>query len=140
MGASKTRLRKVACPDCGYTVRMARSWMERGLPVCPCGQAMEPESPADRAFIGMIGQDDVPAPMWTAICGENRWDDCIVRKGNAYKQYLASGSARLESRRTARADHCAYPGCPRWVANGADRCAAGHAQHDDMPAVEATPF
>ena len=25
----------------------------------------------DRAFAGLIGQDDVPAPMWTAICREN---------------------------------------------------------------------
>jgi hypothetical protein len=133
-------MRKVACPDCGYTVRMARSWMERGLPVCPCGQAMEPDSPADRAFLGMIDQDDVPAPMWTAICRDNGWDDCIVRKGAAYQAWTRSGKDRLAGRRTAHADHCAYPGCHRWVASGAERCAAGHPQHDDMPAVAATPF
>jgi hypothetical protein len=52
---------------------------------------MEPESPADRAFVGMIGQDDVPAPMWTAICRESGWDDCIVRKGMRTSNTLRLG-------------------------------------------------
>jgi hypothetical protein len=40
--AATTRQRKVTCPDCGYTVRMARSWMQVGLPTCPCGEGMRP--------------------------------------------------------------------------------------------------
>jgi hypothetical protein len=44
-----TRLIKVSCPDCGYineagngyTTRITMSWIEVGLPVCPCGQQLE---------------------------------------------------------------------------------------------------
>jgi hypothetical protein len=35
-----TRLRKVACPSCGYTVRITAKWIAAGLPTCPCGGAM----------------------------------------------------------------------------------------------------
>jgi hypothetical protein len=132
--AATTRQRKVTCPDCGYTVRMARSWMQRGLPVCPCGTKMEPELAADRAFLGMIGPEDMTQAAWNAICRENGWD--IMRnRGQAAR--VLSGSA-LSPR--AGAAHCAFPGCWRWVAGGAERCAAGHAQHADLPAVEAVPF
>lgn len=34
------RLLKAECPDCGYTVRITRKWIEIGLPVCPCGEEM----------------------------------------------------------------------------------------------------
>jgi len=30
-----TRLIKVACPACGYTVRATRKWLEIGSPICP---------------------------------------------------------------------------------------------------------
>lgn len=36
----RTRLLKVVCDDCGYTIRVTRKWLEVGLPVCPCGQTM----------------------------------------------------------------------------------------------------
>lgn len=36
-----TRLIKVKCPDCGYTVRTTRQWIDKGLPVCPCGTEMQ---------------------------------------------------------------------------------------------------
>jgi hypothetical protein len=36
-----TRLLKVSCPDCGYTVRTTRQWIEQGLPTCPCGAEMQ---------------------------------------------------------------------------------------------------
>ena len=136
------RLRKVSCPECGYTVRMARSWMEVGLPTCPCGTEMRPESGADLAYLGLIGQDDVPAPIWTAICRENGWEDCIVRKGAAYQAWMRSGKGRLGSRRTERASHCVYPGCGRWVADGAEQCGAGHPQHNHVaePELAAIPF
>ena len=35
-----TRLLKVVCPECGYTVRVTRKWLDVGLPVCPCGLEM----------------------------------------------------------------------------------------------------
>lgn len=140
MAAAKkpTRLRKVTCESCGYTVRMARSWMAVGLPTCPCGTEMRPTEGADLAYLGLIGQDDVPAPMWTAICRENGWEDLIVRKGAAAKSW----TERRKLIRTERAGHCAYPGCGRWVADGADRCGAGHAQHDHVDGLElaAIPF
>jgi hypothetical protein len=36
-----TRLLKVMCNSCGYTVRITNKWIDRGLPVCPCGCEME---------------------------------------------------------------------------------------------------
>jgi hypothetical protein len=35
-----TRLLKVACPACGYTVRVTAKWTEIGLPTCCCGEKM----------------------------------------------------------------------------------------------------
>ena len=36
-----TRLHKVQCPMCGYTVRVTDKWIEQGLPICPCGVEMQ---------------------------------------------------------------------------------------------------
>ena len=36
-----TRLLKVLCPGCGYTVRTTAKWLEVGYPTCPCGDVME---------------------------------------------------------------------------------------------------
>jgi hypothetical protein len=36
-----TRMLKVICPDCGYTVRTTQQWLEHGLPTCPCGAEMQ---------------------------------------------------------------------------------------------------
>lgn len=35
-----TRMHKVICLDCGYTVRTTAKWIAVGLPVCPCGIEM----------------------------------------------------------------------------------------------------
>lgn len=35
-----TRLLKVACPACGYRIRVTRRWMTVGCPTCPCGTVM----------------------------------------------------------------------------------------------------
>lgn len=35
-----TRMLKLECPKCGYTVRTTRKWLEVGLPECPCGKRM----------------------------------------------------------------------------------------------------
>lgn len=29
-----TRLIKIECPSCGYTVRAAKSWIDQGMPIC----------------------------------------------------------------------------------------------------------
>jgi len=36
-----TRLRKVVCPNCGYTVRTTRFWIDQGLPRCHDGGQMQ---------------------------------------------------------------------------------------------------
>jgi hypothetical protein len=36
-----TRMIKVVCPECGYTVRTTRQWIVQGLPTCVCGTEME---------------------------------------------------------------------------------------------------
>jgi hypothetical protein len=37
-----TRMLKVTCPDCDYTVRTTRKWLDVGTPTCPCGTEMAP--------------------------------------------------------------------------------------------------
>jgi hypothetical protein len=36
-----TRMLKVECPACGYTVRTTQKWLDVGTPSCPCGESME---------------------------------------------------------------------------------------------------
>lgn len=36
-----TRMIKVLCNDCGYTLRTTKKWIEVGLPTCVCGNEME---------------------------------------------------------------------------------------------------
>jgi hypothetical protein len=36
-----TRMLKVECPDCGYSLRTTRKWLEVGVPTCCCGSEME---------------------------------------------------------------------------------------------------
>jgi len=36
-----TRMIKVVCPACDYTVRVSQKWIEVGLPTCACGEEME---------------------------------------------------------------------------------------------------
>lgn len=41
-----TRMKKCVCEECGYTVRLARKWMEEvGTPICPGGSAEKPHGP-----------------------------------------------------------------------------------------------
>jgi hypothetical protein len=35
-----TRMRKIECPCCGYTVRTTQKWIDAGLPSCPLGTPM----------------------------------------------------------------------------------------------------
>lgn len=127
-----SRLRKVACEDCGYTIRVTRSWMDQGLPSCPCGGRMVPESGADLAYLGMIGIDDVPRRVWTEICRENGWEDLIIRKGAAAKTW----TRRRAELRGCRADFCAHPSCGRWIKSGETHCP----EHSGTPQLEEVPF
>jgi hypothetical protein len=38
-----TRMLKLTCHNCGYTVRTTAKWLEQGVPTCPCGEDMTPE-------------------------------------------------------------------------------------------------
>jgi hypothetical protein len=35
-----TRLKKVMCSACGYTIRVCQTWIDKGCPTCPCGSLM----------------------------------------------------------------------------------------------------
>lgn len=37
----KTRMIKLVCPSCNYTVRTTQKWIETGLPICHCGASFE---------------------------------------------------------------------------------------------------
>lgn len=40
-----TRMLKVVCPECGYTCRTTRTWLDVGLPTCCCGTPMVEDGP-----------------------------------------------------------------------------------------------
>lgn len=45
-----TRMLKAACPECGYTVRLARQWLDVAVPACPVhGVTMAHEAPEGEA-------------------------------------------------------------------------------------------
>lgn len=44
-----TRMLKLECPECAYTIRTTRKWIEVGLPTCPCGEEFAPEETDDDA-------------------------------------------------------------------------------------------
>jgi hypothetical protein len=46
-----TRLIKVACPACEYTVRTTKKWIDVGLPTCPCGAVMTVRSALEMAYM-----------------------------------------------------------------------------------------
>lgn len=37
-----TRMLKLVCGSCGYTVRTTAKWVSVGLPTCPCGDSLQP--------------------------------------------------------------------------------------------------
>jgi hypothetical protein len=45
IGKQGTRMLKVVCPDCDYTVRTTAKWLQVGVPVCPCGTEMIADNP-----------------------------------------------------------------------------------------------
>lgn len=42
-GTQTNRQMKCVCPGCGWTFRAARSWIEKGLPTCACGEQFVPK-------------------------------------------------------------------------------------------------
>lgn len=36
-----SRMLRVVCPECGYTIRVSRAWLQKGTPTCVCGCKME---------------------------------------------------------------------------------------------------
>jgi hypothetical protein len=131
---STCRQRKCQCDQCGYVSRVTRSWMTvHPVQPCACGGQIQPCEPADLAFLGIIGPDDMSQATWNAICRQNGWE--ITRnQGQAARTLTAPLIGRRRS-----ADHCVYPGCGRWISDGADECTAGHAQHEHAETA-CTPF
>lgn len=40
---ASTRMLKSMCDaECGYTIRLARKYVDIGLPICPCGGTIRP--------------------------------------------------------------------------------------------------
>jgi hypothetical protein len=117
-----TRWRKVWCLDCGYTLRLSRMWMQKGLPLCPnphCishGQTMTCADPADAVELGLLDLNDLGRER-TAVCRRNGWHDSIVR--------------RSPGRRSAPRQ-CRQLGCSSFVRRGDLYCGV-HAHHE-------TPF
>jgi hypothetical protein len=53
MSAESCRLRKCACPRCGYVARITRLWLRVGLLRCPCGGVLIPAAAEDRELAGL---------------------------------------------------------------------------------------
>lgn len=44
-----TRMLRVTCPACEYTVRTTAKWLAVGVPTCPCGETMRADGAEDGA-------------------------------------------------------------------------------------------
>lgn len=54
-----TRLLKVYCPSCGYTVRVTKRWLDKAVPVCPvCHITMTEGTPKTPK----VDKAEIPAP------------------------------------------------------------------------------
>jgi hypothetical protein len=120
---SVCRQRKVICAGCGNTARQTRSWMMQGLLACPCGGKLRPESPADLAYIGLIGQEDMSQAAWNAICRELGWP-IVLNQGQATQALNKGRTIAPTLSERASKPMCAYTGCGRWVAADTEHCAA----------------
>ena len=92
---------------------------------------MQPTEPADLAYCGLIGPDDVSQAQWNMIARENGWP--IVLNQGQQAQALYRGKQPEPILGAAAKPQCAYAGCGRWVAAGAEHCS------EHAPAVELEP-
>jgi hypothetical protein len=52
-----TRLIKLQCPECDYTIRTTRQWIATGVPTCPCGAEFEaPAAGRGKSLIKVFGR------------------------------------------------------------------------------------
>jgi hypothetical protein len=118
---------KLTCSHCGYTVRVARQWLELGWPSCPneeCvlgGIALDCADPVEMIRVGALTLDDLPRRVRTEICRRNGWTDSIVRTSPAQEP----GSRHRTPKR------CGQDGCGRFVRRGEIHC-TNHA-NEGMP-------
>lgn len=100
------RQMKVECPDCGCVVRMARSWIERGLPTCACGAKMESVEYGADAEVERL---NLRSSMATYLTTDGAYELSSSRDGQReglwYVTHVESG--RLAIRRN-RADALAF--------------------------------
>ena len=100
--ATTCRQRKAECRDCGYTVRLTREWIARGLPLCPCGEAMECRCLEDRM---VAGDDDAYAELVARDSLRFKSRPNVARRPQA-----RCGGCKLFKRGTAdsECEHCGY--------------------------------
>ena len=54
-----TRMIKLTCPDCDYTIRTTRQWIETGLPTCHCGaEFAEPDDGEGQTLVQVLRRSD----------------------------------------------------------------------------------
>lgn len=84
-----TRTRKLLCQSCGFNVRVAPSWLTRGIPTCPCGGDLAPVCLLDGAMV----------PGWY---GEQCAADLDAKAGRSMR--AAMGGEAAARKRRVRAD------------------------------------
>jgi hypothetical protein len=113
--AKTTRLRKVECTACGYTVRMSRKWIECALPDCPnpdcsaVGTAMTCPEAADQILADPELLESLPRPIRTAICRENGWEAEIIRTSPGPHGGLGRAATATSPARATEGDGDAGP-------------------------------
>lgn len=124
----RCRQRKAQCDDCGYTARVAFSWLKVGAPLCgnpDCSsyaQPMLPSDPADQLELGLIELDDIHGPARTELCRANGWDAAILRGKGQQTKAMRDGHGILTEPVRPICDHCAAPGCGSFVKRGQTHC------------------
>jgi hypothetical protein len=143
-----TRLRKCACGDCGYVARISRTWLERGLPGCPCGGRLIPADLEDALAAHAAGhltdaELETHPEHWTYVrereriergrTGAHKWgedlrrDTAKTRTGRLSADELAL--ERVEAGRAVERNRARHAALAAHAFGAADKAAAAA----DMP-------
>ncbi len=135
-GTSKTqRMRKVACPECGYPAYLTRAWMAQGLPVCPTdGIALEPVALEDRLLVATPEEAERLLQGVSAAEKRRLGMDAYIEEAKTLKGRATQAKRREELQRTPGRVHCDVPSCGSFAVAGSSVCRLhGEGPSDDLP-------
>jgi hypothetical protein len=91
-----SRLKKVICPDCGYTIRTTAKWIKVGLPTCCCGALMVPDGTTGSIQVRPIKEDDRMTEADPVAAAEINGDEFITIGTHEWEPLIKAGDGSSE--------------------------------------------